>query len=401
VPVFLIDSAELMPASFTTASRMPTPNHISRRDWLKLAGGGLAAALTGCATGPRSAADYSRPHSLLPFARPDIRLDRIANIRVGLRPYREQGFVVRGERMGDKVIIHNYGHGGAGVTLSWGSSTLALRELPDTPDKRAAVLGCGVMGLTTAALLLERGWQVTIHARELPPYTTSDIAGGLWAPTGVFQYGMESAAFRAQLDEAMRISHQAFLARLGGVYGVSWRENYYFNPNGTPSPFYVQNWPQYFPEAEPLRGARHPFAAAHTLHTLALFIEPNVLLPRLVEDVRTGGARIVQQELRDLPEVLALPEPVVFNCTGLGAATLFGDTGMMPVRGQLVLLQPDPRVDYITHGGGMGTLYMFPRSDALVLGGTFERGAFHLEPDVESTRRIVEQHATFFEAMRI
>lgn len=379
---------------------MPT-DLLSRRDWLKLAGGGLAAALSGCAISPRAAVDYSRPHSTLPFACPHIAIDRIANIRVGLRPYREQGFVVRGERMGEKVVIHNYGHGGAGITLSWGSSTLALRELPDVADRRAAVLGSGVMGLTTAALLLARGWQVTMYARELPPHTTSDIAGGLWAPTGVFQYGEESAAFRSQLDEAMRISFQTFRGQLGGTHGVSWRESYYFNSSGTPSPFYLQNWPQYFPAAEPLTGERHPFASAHTLRTLSLFIEPNVMLPRLLEEVRAAGGQVVQREFHAPDEVLKLPESVVINCTGLGAAALFGDAGMMPVRGQLVLLPPDPRVDFVTHGGGMGTLYMFPRSDALVLGGTFERGASHLEPDPDSTRRIVDQHATFFEAMRV
>lgn len=391
----------MVPDSLTLESHSMNTNSISRRAWLKLAGGGLAAALTGCATRPRGADDFSRPHSTLPFFRPVISPDRIANIRVGLRPYRAQGFVVKGERIGDKIVIHNYGHGGAGITLSWGSSLLALRELPDSVDRRAVVLGGGVMGLTTAALLLERGWQVTLIARELPPHTTSDIAGGLWAPTGVFQSGEESTAFRTQLDEALRLSYQAFVAQLGKGQGVSWRENYYFNAYGTPNPYYLHNWPQYFPAAEVLPGERHPFAAAHTLRTLSLFIEPNVMLPRLLEMVRAGGARIMQREMRDLAEVQALTEPVVFNCTGLGAAALFGDSVLMPVRGQLVLLSPDERVDYITHGGGMGTLYMFPRSDALVLGGTFERGATHLEPDADATRRIVEQHATFFEAMRI
>lgn len=390
-----------MATSLAPTARIAMPTHFSRRNWLKLAGAGLASALTGCAIGPRGVDDFNRPHSNLPFARPNLSLDRIANIRVGLRPFREQGFVVRGERMGDKLVIHNYGHGGAGITLSWGSSTLALRELPDIADKRAVVLGGGVMGLTTASLLLARGWQVTLYARELPPDTTSDIAGGLWAPTGVFQSGEESAAFRAQLDEALRISHQAFLAQLGGAPGVSWKENYYFGSQVIPSPYYLQAWPQYFPAAEPLRSERHPFASAHTLRTLSLFIEPNVLLPRLLAEARAGGAVIVTREMRELGEILALPEPVVFNCTGLGAAALFGDTGMMPVRGQLVMMPPDERVDYITHGGGMGTLYMFSRSDALVLGGTFERGASHLEPDIDSTRRIVAQHATLFESMRI
>lgn len=394
-----------MPTPLVDSLHHTPPPSLSRRDWLALVATAAAAALTGCASRPQGLAEpsvpYSRPHSNLPFARPDIGLDRIANIRVGFRPYREQGFVVRGERVGDKLIIHNYGHGGAGITLSWGSSMLALRELPDTPNKRAAVLGAGVMGLTTAALLIERGWQVTLYARELPPHTTSDIAGGYWAPTAVFQFGAESAAFRQQLDEALRLSHAAFVARLGKGHGVSWRESYYFSSQPTAGPFYLQNWPQYFPAMEALPAERHPFSAAHTLHALSLFIEPNVLLPKLVEEVRAGGARIEQRDMRELAEVLALAEPVVFNCTGLGARELFGDTALQPVRGQLVLLPPDERIDFVTHGGGTGLMYMFPRSDALVLGGTFERGATHAEPDTETTHRIVGQHATLFESMRV
>ena len=64
----------------------------------------------------------------------------------GLRPDRPSGFVVRAERMGEKVVIHNYGHGGGGITLSWGSSALAVREAPAVADRRAAVVGAGIMG---------------------------------------------------------------------------------------------------------------------------------------------------------------------------------------------------------------------------------------------------------------
>jgi D-amino-acid oxidase len=44
---------------------------------------------------------------------------------------------------------------------------------------------------------------------------------------------------------------------------------------------------------------------------------------------------------------------------------------------------------------------MFPRSDGILLGGTFERGATHLTPDPETTRRIVREHARMAAAMRL
>ena len=46
---------------------------------------------------------------------PQLRGARVVRHKVGLRPVRP---AVRLERTGD--VIHCYGHGGAGVTLSWG-----------------------------------------------------------------------------------------------------------------------------------------------------------------------------------------------------------------------------------------------------------------------------------------
>src|SRR5262249_40437910 len=131
------------------------------------------------------------------FAPVRVARDRIIREVVGLRPYRDEGFVVDAERVGAKLLIHNYGHGGAGITLSWRTGCLAVdlgRDLlaarlsraqrGDRPGRhgRFAVLGCGVSGLSTARLLQRRFQDgpgtVTIYAKDLPPETTSNIAGG-------------------------------------------------------------------------------------------------------------------------------------------------------------------------------------------------------------------------------
>src|ERR687894_959615 len=151
------------------------------------------------------------------FAPVKVSRDRIIREVVGLRPYRPEGFVVDAERVGDKLLIHNYGHGGAGVTLSWGTASLALDLAVDFPGartsrpgrsprpaarRRFAVLGCGVNGLSTA-LLLQRRFQdgpgtVTIYAKDLPPETTSNIAGGFWYPTSVYDPRAASTKFTEQ-----------------------------------------------------------------------------------------------------------------------------------------------------------------------------------------------------------
>ena len=94
---------------------------------------------------------------------------------------------------------------------------------------------------------------------------------------------------------------------------------------------------------------------------------------------------------------------MIVNCTGLGARDLFGDDSLVPVKGQLVVLRPQPELDYLTIGGGRfssgGGQYMFPRSDGVLLGGTFERGAESVQPDAGQTDRILEVHGAFFDAM--
>ena len=69
----------------------------------------------------------------------------------------------------------------------------------------------------------------------------------------------------------------------------------------------------------------------------------------------------------------------------------------MPIKGQLSFILPQREVDYIILGNG--GLYMFPRSDGILLGGTFERNEWSLTPDPEATRRIIAGHRSFFNAM--
>ena len=135
-----------------------------------------------------------------------------------------------------------------------------------------------------------------------------------------------------------------------------------------------------YPEERDLGPDEHPFPARHARRFTTMLVEPPVYLTAMVREVRLAGARIVVRELQSREEVRDLPEPVVLNCTGLGAKALFGDEELEPVRGQLTFLLPQADVDYIVIAGG---LYMFPRRDGILLGGTFERGDWSLEVNEE------------------
>jgi glycine/D-amino acid oxidase-like deaminating enzyme len=117
-------------------------------------------------------------------------------------------------------FVRNYGHGGCGVTLSGGTAARAADLACESAPRRAAVLGAGAVGLATARTLQERGVQVTIYAQEVPPHTTSDVAGALWSPVTLVDEPCDTA-FGQVLAEAAR-------ARIDGSsswsrrYGVRW-----------------------------------------------------------------------------------------------------------------------------------------------------------------------------------
>ncbi len=325
--------------------------------------------------------------------------ERIIRRVVGLRPFRPSGFVVRAEKLGDKLLVHNYGHGGAGVTLSWGTAELAadlVREGGPMSPAAAAVVGCGAVGLATARILQRRGFDVTIYARELPPGTTSSVAGAIWYPAFIVDRARRTPEWDAQFASAQKSSHRAFQGLVGEDYGVRWQESYYLSqdPDGE-----LPDWGlrELYPGRHRLTASENPFAATHAVVDHMLLIEPPTYLRALIRDFQLSGGRIVVRDFAEPGELARLVEPVIVNCTGLGARELFGDRELTPVKGQLTVLLPQPEVDYSVLAG---ELYMLPRSDGILLGGTHERGVETLEPDLEAEKRILAGQRALFEGMK-
>jgi len=326
--------------------------------------------------------------------------ERIIRRVVGLRPYRPSGFVVRAEPLGDELLVHDYGHGGAGVTLSWGTAELAadlVRESGRTgPTASVAVLGCGAVGLAAARVLQRRGFAVTIYAKELPPGTTSSVAGASWSPAFVVDRARRTPEWNAQFERAARIAHREFQGLVGDDYGVRWREEYFVADEPDQE---LGDWGMrdLFPQRRTLSASESPFTGRHVTVDNLMFIEPPAYLRAMMRDFELAGGRIVVRAFGSPGELSALSEGIVVNCTGLGARELFGDGELAPIKGQLTVLLPQPEVDYAVL---TPDLYMFPRRDGIQLGGTHERGVETLDPDLEAERRILAGHRAIFERMR-
>jgi len=373
---------------------------VNRRDFLTTTGTAAAGvALSGCL--PRASAavrpSARRRVELIPV---NVSWDRVIRTTVGLRPHRDSGFVVRAEKLDEKTVIHNYGHGGTGYSLSWGTAQLATDLALQGTERRAAVIGCGIVGLTTARQLQRHGFDVTIYAASLPPETTSNMAWAAFTPlSGLVSAERRTPEWDAQFQRAVAISFRQHQLLAGGRYGVSWIDEYspISNPNATRRGG-EEGGPGLMPAGLSLgrtllSAGEHPFATPFAYSVPNLRFEPSIYLDALMHDVVDFGGRIVVRNFETKRDLAALSETLIVNCTGLGAKTLFGDDELIPIKGQLVVLVPQAEVNY-TAGG------MMPRRDGIVLGHVNQRGVSSLEIDEGERKRVVEAAIAFFGRMR-
>ena len=373
--------------------------------------GSMAAigfGLSGCATNTKPNLTARRPPVNLPPVKASW--DRIIRTTVGLRPHRDAGFVLKADKLDDKLLVHNYGHGGAGMSLAWGTGLMAAEFATQHQARQAAVIGCGSVGLTCARQLQRRGFEVTIYALAVPPYVTSNMSlAGFTPASGLVENDRRTPQWDAQYRRAADISYRQLQLLAGPHYGVSWLDNYSLTET-LPSP--------QAPNAERpnlndglsvageiLQPGEHPFPTKYAIVSPQIRIEPSIYLDNLVRDFQLWGGHIVIRKFDTPRELAALREPIVINCTGLGAKDLFGDQELLPLKGQLTVMTPQPEVNYHTNGGvppvpgaSLG-IHMMARNDGIILGGTSQRGVWTLEPDEDERKRVVDSHIAVFSAM--
>jgi D-amino-acid oxidase len=369
----------------------------SRRSALRLLVTAVAAEpiLSACAPFRRGGSAVP-PTSGGRLARVLVSPDRVIRHDVGLRPFRRSGFRVSVESLDGKPLIHNYGHGGGGISLSWGTADIALQHALAMKGRDAAVIGCGAVGLATARLFQDHGFTVTIYARDVPPNTTSNVAGAEWAPFEVVDPDRRTPAFDEQFVRASRFAFRYFQNLVSPRYGVTWRDIYQLSAEKTGPPVNPL-LASFLPPPVPLLPAQHPFGALHAWRRTRMHIEPSIYLAAILDEFRIAGGSLVVREFTTRGNLAELPHPLIVNCTGLDSGALFNDPDVLPIKGQLTVLVPQPEVDYMTVGPG--DLYMMPRHDGIVLGGTNERGQWSLDPNPADVDRILKGHQLLFEQM--
>jgi glycine/D-amino acid oxidase-like deaminating enzyme len=340
------------------------------------------------------------------------RVDRITDVRVGLRPFRRAGPRIEAQRLGAKTIVHNYGHGGAGWSLSWGSSTLALRLVRQLGGRSLAVLGCGAMGLTTAVLARQAGFPVCIYTKDLPSDVYSMAATGLWTPDAQLCAAGQEPAIAASWREMAGRSFAMYQTLLG-LPGkpVEWIRG--FSLSDTPfgdRPDAIVGEPPYgklrdaardfIPRFEDVCAGSHPFPQPYVRGWTTLMFNIGTYAHMLLMGFLASGGSVKLREIAHASDLFELKEDTIVNATGYGARKLFDDDSVIPIRGQIARLIPQQEV---TYGLSTSEFNIVPRSDGLVVRSKGHGGDFNNSNDAPNpfeSESVVRKIAEVFDNMR-
>ena len=342
---------------------------------------------------------------------------QLVKVTVCTRPFRARGPRIEAERLGDKLLVHNYGHGGSGWSLSWGSAALVVPMALAIGARNVGVIGCGALGLTSAISLQRAGARVTIYARDLPAATRSARATGTWTPDARIALEASVDVQFAQRWEAMaRHTYAAYQELLGlpgrpidvhDRYTVSelrpdeaWVRKLGEDPIGFAR--LEERIADLYPAAVDYGPGEHPFHSRFCRATSAYRYNIAEYSRHLEAEFRERGGKIRLEEFHTASDLLRLQEPVIVHCTGYGARALFGDESLTPVRGQISWLPPQPAVPYSVI---WGDLNLVPRADGTVVqwgaqgGGTGWQDATEV-PDSEETASAFAKASSLYEAKR-
>ncbi len=340
-----------------------------------------------------------------------------------VRPMRNGKVNISAQNVGNKFVVHCYGHGGSGWTTFLGSVDRAIELLQTryhsplaTPPIR--IIGSGCIGLTSAIELARRGYVVSgIMSKEL--YNIPS-----WKAAGCFSL----VKVASDLDE---VFDQITLSTFKYYQTIEKGEHPYLSsaavrllplycsPDNHSGVEYIEEKglipPREIVDIDFQNGTVH----RNFKKFMTYFFNVTTFMKDLHQEVSRLAIPITLETIESFDEI---NEEVVFNCAGIGGGKLASDDTLVPVRGHLLILNEDigqDHMDYmvdakVIQDGKDEYVYMVPKDvyntaespESLpcfgILGGTYLPNVDLLPPedlaklDDFEFKQLLERHLTFF-----
>lgn len=252
-----------------------------------------------------------------------------------------------------------------------------------------AVLGAGIIGVSTALNIqnLIPSAQVKIISEKFGQETTSWGAGGLFRPTAKFIQGVPEEKIRRwarvgwDFYSSLAVSDKAKDSGMQIVSGFILSQTKVENPLYKDS---VYSFHEISRKAATELGFGH-YTYVYQVTTVIAIVRD--YLPYLFKRFEENGGQTEQRRIDDLNELVGQYDLVV-NCTGIGSRSLFGDTSIFPVRGQLLRVKAPWIKNFIYTEDDA---YLVPNGELLVVGGCRQHNNYNLNIEASDSKAILER----------
>lgn len=256
---------------------------------------------------------------------------------------------------------------------------------------RIAVIGCGVIGLTTAIAVqntLGSAIKITIFTEKTTPNTTTDLAAGIWSPqflaktdnNKICKWAKSTQNYVLRLWKEGRANEAGIC--LQNVLMLSDEEDFELPLWLEHSLGYMDFSKKQLDYYSKLYGKKFTGGYSYTSFSW----EGSKLLAFLQQAFLENGGAIQIRKITNFDELSDFD--VIVNCTGLNARELINDLSVRPMRGQIIKVS----APWQFHTLGIPTKnlsYIVPNINYVVLGGTQELDNYNMNVDEKDKEQIM------------
>jgi D-amino-acid oxidase len=256
-------------------------------------------------------------------------------------------------------------------------------------NKTIAIVGAGISGLSCAYFLSQRDYSITVFSKAFSPNITSNKAAAFWFPYHIrndkrgISWSNKSYSFYKELsaDASTGISMKQLIKVL--------REDVIEE-----EPVWIEFMPEGACNIIPKENLQPGVAKAYDV--LVPLIETQIFLPYLQTFLEQRNVVFEPRIINDFNELSSFD--IIINCTGLGSRKLCNDESVIPVRGQVALIET--KTSMPVYLDNEMPLYLVPRKDAMIVGGTYEENVFEETTDPKTIEQLLNNAYAVFPELK-